>query len=238
MQGLAILNNNINDSILPLNADTSRLTGDVVMINDTITKPKFTLKNIIYKLGVCSEKANGQSGLGVVAQIVFTKKWSTIIGANALTVNNAHFENENDFFHSHRQPFKNEYRIPAHDTTSITNIGIKNKIFQIPISIIYTKPLKNKFDLCFSIGTTLDISGKQHVDYRRKENAGLENSRSLDVKQPILIINNASISAGIQKNWKNISLLFSPYISPQITPVSYKKERIYYGAKLMALYNF
>ena len=112
---------------------------------------------------------------------------------------------------------------------------MQNLLLQIPIAINYQLHLKNNYSVILSAGTDLDILAKQHVRFEHHDNINLPVGQNFDTNYPVMVFNNLTFSAGVQKQLKHYVFQLKPFVSPQLKSVVYKKENVYFGVKLNVL---
>jgi hypothetical protein len=220
---------------ITLLTDNSAINGLTIQtlrsVDSTKDKPvdkNSSLRNFSYQLGIGTHIADDQTSVGILAGINLNKHWNISTGINVLQIDNKNY-NDNDDFH---------YYSKISDTSPISFIGIKQTIYQIPITINYLIPLAKKLSLLLGIGTDLDLYSTQQLDYKIKTSTNQEVEKIENKKSSILVFNNAVISVGINQQWKHFSLQLCPFINPQITSVGYKTPESYYGGRIRLFYNF
>lgn len=195
-------------------------------IKDQPVEPKLGSKKFMYQLGIGTNIADDQKSFSVLMGIDLNTHWNVSTGINLLKIDNYN-ENDKDEFHYYSN------LATVTDTSLFTFVGVKQTIYQIPVTISYLIPLKKKFSLLFGLGTDLDIYATQHVRYKLRQE-----EKSIDKKSPVLVFNNAVLSVGINKEWQHFSIQLSPFINPQLTRVSYKNPESYYGSRIRLFYTF
>jgi len=217
------------------------------IISDTSTITPFSSsnksKNLFfqdwhYQSGLEFNMANNQIGIGVSGDILLNSKWSLSIGARMQNISNEKYHDANEFQQKKSQNFRDVYAPTIPDTTFISNIEMQYYVLQIPIFISYHLPLKNNFEMLFKVGTDIDIYARQHIDYEYSSDFAAPGKKQYDANFPTVTINNMIFSVGIDKQIGNFIFELSPYVSPQISHVAYKKEDVYYGFSLRTLYRF
>lgn len=215
--------------------DLVLLTNNPIVINDLVfqtlhtgdtTKPKSCFKNFSYQIGVGTNIADDQKSLGVLMGVDLNKHWNVSTGIHFLEIDNYNPNDKDDIHY-----YSNLSTIT--DTSLITFVGVKQTIYQVPVTISYLIPLAKKFSLLFGLGTDLDVYATQHLIYKLRQE-----EKSMDKKSRVSVFNNAVISIGINKEWNHFSIQLSPFVNPQITRVSYKNPESYYGGRIRLFYTF
>jgi hypothetical protein len=155
-----------------------------------------------------------------------------------LSIKDDHYLDGNEFHHRKNKKFNSAYTSEISDTTGISNIGIESLVIQLPVFLQYHLPLRKNYTLLFSVGTDIDLRTEHSINYENVSVNSQIQRHHLDVQSPIVAFNNAVISIGLQKQWKNVVMQAVPFISPQLTSVAYKREDFYFGLGLRALYRF
>ncbi|MDP4268034.1 MAG: hypothetical protein Q8880_11435 [Bacteroidota bacterium] len=225
------LNNNKSLTIISSSPDTSKSE------NKSGSSIINSLRNIHYQIGLGFEGANRQKGIGLVGEVFLTDRWSISTGLKILGINNEKYFDDNDF-HQHKGEYlRNVYDKYVTDSIFAKNIGMKNILLQVPLKVNYKLPLRHNFSLLFSLGTDLDVSAKQFIGYDHDMNFNIGEHKDFQTTHPVVIFNNAMISAGIQKQWKSYVFQLLPFISPQLKSVVYKKEEVYFGLHCNILFS-
>ncbi len=224
---------------------TSLLADATKQIKSTISEAKnslrsdpspsqISLKYLHYRAGISFEMANRQMGANIIGEILFSKRWGLSAGMKFLRINNETYHDENDFHSRKGQYFDKVYENQVTDTSSISNIGMRNFLIQIPVTLNYQLPLKNNFALLMGVGTDLDIYAKQFVNF---DNQNSDVRKNFETVIPAKLFNNLVISTGLQKKWRHYVLQIRPFVSPQLISVVYKKEDAYFGVKCNFLFT-
>ena len=180
------------------------------------------LKNSRIQVGIGTQKGNRQSGNELVLGLLFTERWSLATGLRLLKINHEQYENNGEFS----------------DSSAIRNIGTQSTLIQVPVTLSYALPLRKEYALLFGLGTDIDLSSRQHIGYDRMGYSMPVERKNLETQNTVVILNNMVFSTGVQKQWRKFSLQLSAFVSPQITPVIYKKDKLYSGLRFRLLYNF
>jgi hypothetical protein len=203
------------------------------------TRPGNTfLSNTEPRLGAGLELNNGQKSAGIYAELLYGKNWGLAAGFKYTLSNGEDFRDETDFYNRKSRHFDQVFhgQPPMHD--KISNIGIDNAILQIPITLTYYYPLKKGYTLSLGLGTDLDIYTSALIKFDSRHGAdSLAQSNSIKTSEPVEILNNVVISLGLQKRWNRFTLQATPFISPQLKHVNYKKEDLYFGFGLKLYYS-
>jgi hypothetical protein len=198
---------------------------------------KISLRYLNYRGGIGIEKANGQLGIDLIGEVLWSKRWSISSGVKLLNINNETYNDANEF-HSHKgMHFEKVYENQIDDTANIKNIGMRNMILQVPVAINYHLRFNNNYAFVFSLGTDLDLYAKQYINFEHHENIQQPVNNNFNITYPVVVFNNINISAGVQKQWKHFVFQIKPFISPQLKSVVYKKEDLYFGLKFNVLFT-
>ena len=194
------------------------------------------LKDLHYRVGVGYERGSGSFGYSIAGEVLLNNKWSISTGVELARMKNENYNNDNDFHYKKGTDFYHTYSSDIPDTSSFSNIEIHTTLIRIPVMINYRIALKHNFYLLFGAGTDLDVVAKQDVGYHHKDSNNPDNPKSFNSSTATLLINNVTLEAGIQKEWKHLVIQVSPFASPQITNVAYKKDNFSYGFGVKVLY--
>ncbi|MCX6352399.1 MAG: hypothetical protein NTX03_11135 [Bacteroidetes bacterium] len=205
-------------------------------------RKSFTLfDGISYRVGLGADAGPAQMGFLGVGELKLANNFGVSVGLKSTDFHNESFKDEKDFHERRGKDFATEYgnNLPPKDSTPFSDIRTFNRMLQLPVKLNYTLPLKHNFSLLVSAGTDIDLGGMEHVDcHRRKGPAHEDEPKKFGVNIKPVAINNAVFSVGVQKQWNHFIVQASPYISPQLNKVFYKKEDLYFGLSLKALYAF
>jgi hypothetical protein len=236
---------NIQKDSIALNANAlsnNNNAGNIITTNKDSIKSHHNLFSFMKNWHVIAAieglSGNRQIGYGAKAEILFNDRWGMNIGGRFLTVNNQSYSDENDFYNRIGQDFQTTYKSYVTDATLISDIRIHIDIIQIPIALTYHFPLPLNFSGLVGIGTSFDLLATQDIDYRHHATINSDELKSVAINYHTLKFNNAELSAGIEKRWKRLCFQLQSFISPEIHPVSYKKENIYYGLNLTTGFVF
>lgn len=117
------------------------------------------------------------------------------------------------------------------------DISVSNSIIQMPFSLSYYIPLNHGYKMNFAIGSDLDLSVKQSVNFTHLfDSAGMKRVH-IDAGGSVSPINTMYLAAGIEKEWGRLLLQLSPFISPHLRQVYYKPKQIEYGLDVNLKYR-
>ena len=193
--------------------------------------------NLKYRIGFGANADFGQVGISVLTDILFAKHWSITSGVNMAFLGYERFGDEDDFKRKTAKDFRKEYPLNIPLTNPIENIEAHQVLFRVPIYLNYRLSLRSNYTVLFSTGTDLDFHLKQFTSYSHNDLIRNDKLEGLKEKVPVTPFNNWMISTGIEKRWKYFSVQFSPYLSTQITRVSYRKEDFIFGLKINSFYR-
>ncbi len=199
--------------------------------------PLSSLNNFQYRAGIGVEGGSNQLGFSVLAETFLSKRWSVSAGLKFMSIHD-HFHDANDFSNKKGNDFRGVYTPNGSDTSFVSNIDMMNYLVQVPLALTYNLPLKNSFTLLFGAGTDMDIYAQQRTTFEHWETINTVKHEHVDTKYPTVLFNNIVLSVGVEKKWNRFAFQATPYISPQLTSVAYKKENVYFGFRLRALYSF
>jgi hypothetical protein len=209
------------------------------------SKKPFSLKNLQYQIGINTEIANSEYGIGILGEVFLNKRFSFNLGIKYLSIRNPNYnDGDKDDDREAGNKFRENYTPNLPDSCRFSNISISANAIQLPLAFTYYHPLKNDFALMLSAGTDLDIYVNQKVNYDYKDNSrtwgwgSTYEHENMNVTHAPVVFNNLTISPGIQKQFNHFVFQLSPFISPQVVQVEYKTSNIYYGLKLRVLYRF
>lgn len=217
--------------------DSGKENAKNVRLADSEDKQKksFSLTKGPYLAGLEVARGNNQLTAGIVAEAYIAPRLSISTGIRWTRINNERYRNDSDLL-AHRG---NILPGGADTLSRNANIALQYGVIQLPVAITYHLPLKNNFSLMFSTGTSLDLYASQRTDFDHFDpRTPYDERRSQNTHIPALLFNNAMLSVGIQKQWGHFVLDASPYISYQLIETEYKKDDIYAGLRIRALYSF
>jgi hypothetical protein len=201
-------------------------------------KNNLSLKNLGYQAGFGIEKANGQIGGSFIGELFVSKRFSINAGIKSLNIAANHYKDENDFYNKRQEKFNTIYapNLSDNSLSTVSEISMSYNLIQLPVALSYYQPLKKNYSLLFSAGTDFDLYAKFHVRYELGYNDGMGEHENL--KYANVFFNNAVLSAGIQKKWNHFNIQLSPFVSPQLKQVDYKKDNLYGGLRVRVFYQF
>ncbi len=208
------------------------LTFQTLHSGDSITdqpiKSKLYCRNFSYQVGLGTNIVDDQKSVSILMGINLNDHWNISTGINLLKINNYNYNDKDDFHY-----YSNLKTVT--DTSLITFVGVKQTIYQVPVTFSYLISLTKSFSLVFGAGTDLDIYASQDFSYKLNTN---QEEKNMTKKSPVLVFNNAVLSVGLNTEWQHFLLQLSPFINPQITRVSYKNPESYYGGRIRIFYKF
>lgn len=238
-------NDSVTNPIDMKNLVKSIASSEEEILADTLSTEKkhnifssLSFKNSTYQVGLMAEMANGQMGYGVMGGINFNKHWSFSGGIKMLHIDDDKFRDAEDFHRRKGRNFGDTYAPDVPDTSFISGIETRYSLIQIPVSLAYHFLLRNDFALTFAFGTDIDLYAVRHIGYQQRGFFDPHEQKHFETQLPTVAFNNATVSVGIQKQWKHFVIQASPFVSPQFMHVPYKREDLYYGLRISTLYGF
>jgi hypothetical protein len=226
---------------LPEKLNNDTLTPTLVENEPSKLKSRTYLpnfKNLTIRAGINEQIGPKQFGIGIMAGICLSPRWTLAAGLQVLKLTNEKYEDGEEFHTIKGRNFGNSFNANISDTTPVSNIRMHNTILQLPITLSYTLPLVRNYSLQLGLGTDIDLFSWQRIAFSHQITRLPEQHTNLETRNTVLAFNNIVFTTSLQKRWKNYIVSAGPYISPQIASVLYKKEGIYSGIKFQLVYNF
>jgi hypothetical protein len=163
--------------------------------------------------------------------------WSIQTGVQ-LTLQGDHFFSDDDFQKRTHQDFRTLYAPNIPYSYELLDISQSYQLVQLPLTVAYHYPLGHDWSLRFGVGTSLNLYARNRVGYDYREN-----SRSFDhglyrEPVPVSVINNVTVSAGIERQWKGWLFRASPFISPQLKPALHNHDDLFWGVQAGIMHQF
>ncbi len=198
-----------------------------------------SFKNITYRVGLGMDFGRETIGRSFVVDAFLTERFSINTGVRLLSYHGDIFDNEMNFRMKKAQDFRALYAPRLLPNQDIKNIDMQDFVVQIPINLAYHIPLKSDFSIITSLGTDLDLSAKKNVKFEYRDlNSSYPHPEVKDSVQNARLFNNLTASVGIQKQVNRFVFQATPYLSKQLTDISYKESGFQWGVRLRVLYDF
>jgi PBP1b-binding outer membrane lipoprotein LpoB len=211
--------------------------SDSTMSTITAPRPVFT-NPWNYRGGIEVIAGNNHLGSGVFGEAVYNNRFVFSVGARMLKDRVETFESKEDYNEHKSQEFEKHYGDRVQENSR--DFRIENTIYQVPIALFVNLPLGHKYTVITGIGTDLDIYNRQHVEYHHQRSA-LPNdmqTQAFTMNYPPVLFNNIVFSLGMQRRFGRFGVQAIPFVSPQLIKVDYRKEKVFYGLRLRAYYEF
>jgi hypothetical protein len=234
---------NSPEAIITSTKNTDTLATAAIAEKPTISEIKenkmlSALKNLHYQVGAGAQFSKWQNGFEVVGAVQLSSRWNFSAGLKIVKIKSRHY-GDSAMFHDFQGGDFNDMPPPYQkDTFAIPNNGIRYTLLQLPLTLAYSLPIKNNYSLLMGLGTDLDLYASQDFVYDHLKNKRMEDHKDHVARTPVHVINNLTLSAGLQKQWRGLTFQAGPFISPQLNEVLYKKENLYTGIRFRVLYNF
>lgn len=200
--------------------------------------PTVSLANAQYFSGAGFSLGNQQLGGSLLGEIRLRPRWSVQVGVHLLSQTGFQYHSADEFEQTENQDFRALYAPNVAPGDEIQNIDQTYTILQLPLTVAYHYPLGRSWALRLGVGTTLDLLAQSRVTFDFERN-GLDFEQGLkEGNVPVRLFNNATVSLGLERQWKRLLLRASPFVSPQIKWVGYRVEAIYWGGQVQVLWQF
>ncbi len=200
--------------------------------------PTVSLPNVQYFGGVAFSAGDKNSGGSLLGEVRLNRHWSVQAGVRALAQTGFDYHSSEDFEEHEGRDFRTLYAPNVTSGSEIQDIRQTYGLVQIPLAVAYHYPLGQAWGLRLGLGTNLDLLAHSRITFDFKR-SGQEFEHGLhESNVPVSLFNNATVSAGVERQWKRLLLRASPYISPQFRRVSYKDDAFYWGGQVQLLWQF
>lgn len=204
----------------------------------TINFPKLAVAGSSVWAGVSGGAGNEHLSSSVLGEWRFKPRWSVQSGIQYRILYGEGFDDDDHFETRTQQDFRTLYAPNVPRTDEIHDISQTYQLLQIPLTIAYHYSLGHDWSLRFGVGTSLDLSAVNRLTFDYRENGQSSERGFYQATIPVRVVNNLTISAGIERQWQGWLFRASPFISPQLTPVSYKPDNLYWGGQVQLLHHF
>ncbi len=200
--------------------------------------PTISLPNPQYFGGVGFMGGNEHLGGSLLGEVRLNRHWSVQTGIRLMALTGFDFHSDEDFKKEDGRDFRNLYAPNVAPGNEIQHIQQIYGLVQIPLTVAYHYPLGRAWGLRLGLGTNLDLLAHSRITFDF-ERSGRDFEHGLhESNVPVSLFNNATISAGVERQWKRVLFRASPYISPQLKRVSYKDDAFYWGGQVQVLWQF
>jgi len=191
-----------------------------------------------FMAGFGGELANTQAGGGLFTRLL-VNRFSLNVGLKWMSINEQHYNS--DIAYDEANPGKSFWyycpNLPSY--SEISDIKFTYSLWQLPVAFEYDFPLAKGWAFSPSLGTDLDLSCTNVLEYTTSEGYGENNEVNQTKNYPTVIFNNLVLSLGGIKQWNHLALQASLFASQQIETAWYKgSNQTFYGGNLKLFYRF
>ena len=200
--------------------------------------PSVSLPKAQYFGGAGFSLGSGQVGGSLLGEVRLNPRWSVQTGVQMMAQKGFRYHSSEAFEEHEGRDFHALYAPNVAPGNEIQNIDQTYTLFQIPLTVAYHYPLGRVWALRLGVGTNLDLLAHSRITFDYERN-GREFEHGLDEGSTrVSLFNNATVSLGLERQWKRLLFRASPYISPQLKQVSYKDDAVYWGGQVQVLWQF
>ncbi len=192
-----------------------------------------------WRAGVVSQLAPENLTFGAAGSFKLANGLGIDAGFRYMDFSLQKFDTRADFdrhdHHKKNNRFDDKLRFAEPDAP----ITIKSNLIQVPVAVTYSIRLPRRFSVELSLGTDLDLTLNQRLDFRGKpDSTGPVRDERFRTQGGSEFFNNLVFSAGLEKQWKSLVFQLSPFLRPQLKQVFYKPRETEFGIGLGIYYRF
>ena len=203
-----------------------------------LTLPHVSVAKSSLFAGVGAGGGNEHLSGSVLGEWRINPRWSVQAGLTYSWLFREGYDDDERFETRTQQDFRSLYAPNVPRTDEIHDITQTYRLFQLPLTVAYHYPLGRNWSLRFGLGTALDLNVLNRIGFDYRENSRMSLQGLYEATEPTHLLNNLTFSSGIERQWKGWLFRASPFISPQLRPVSYKPDNLYWGGQLQVLRRF
>jgi hypothetical protein len=203
-----------------------------------LTLPHVSVAKSSLFAGVGAGGGNEHLGGSVLGEWRVSPRWSVQAGLTYSWLFRERYDDDERFETRTQQDFRMLYAPNVPRPDEIHDIHQTYQLFQLPLTVAYHYSLGRDWSLRFGLGTALDLNVLNRVGFKYRENGPTSLLGLYEATEPTRLLNSLTVSAGIERQWKSWLFRASPFISPQLRPVSYKPDNLYWGGQLQVLRRF
>lgn len=199
--------------------------------------PTMSLAGAQYYTGGGLTVANDQLSGSLLGEIRWRHRWSLQTGLQWGSVRGYQYYTAEQFEDRERQNFRSLYAPYVPPNYDLLNIDQTYTVLQLPVTIAYQYPLGRGWGVRLGLGMDIDLYVRNRTRFDYKENNRNFEQGLYKATVPASPFNNVTGSVGLERLWKRWLFRAGPYISPQLKPVEYRQEELYWGAKVQVLWR-
>jgi len=200
--------------------------------------PTLSLPKAQYFGGVDFMGGDEHLGGSLLGEVRINRHWSVQTGVRAMALTGFDYRSDEEFRRENGRDFRALYAPNVAPGTEIQHIRQLYGLVQIPLTVAYHYPLGRAWGLRLDVGTSVDVLARSRIRFE-VDRSGRDSEHELHESNiPISLFNNATISVGVERQWKRLLFRASPYMSPQLKRVRYKDDAFYWGGQVQVLWQF
>ncbi|TDB61361.1 porin family protein [Arundinibacter roseus] len=191
-----------------------------------------------FRAGLAQQWEGPTNTFSLAYEVLLGKRWGIQSGLAWQRLEPQKFFTEKTFRDDMKKDFRKEHADRLPPNFRIFNINTRTTLLQIPLSVAYRGDLTRNFSYFMTAGTNLNLRANQTLTYdfeRPSQDFGQE-SKERTMSFPL--INNAVVSAGIEKRWSPIVLQVDSFLNTKFNTFSYLRQRTSVGLRVKVLYEF
>jgi len=186
------------------------------------TERKFQLSGLQARVGVnFSLGGLNKLAFGPNVELLIGQHWSIGAGLNISRPEEERHQDTHAFNLAKGRRFEEMYQAWIEPNAKIEEIDLKTTVLQLPLSVNYYLPVKGKFSLLFTGGTTLDLIVNQQVNFERTPPGGGKEKYEFKAAPHPNTFNNVLYGMGVQYQNNRVVGQITPYFIYQFVNPEY-----------------
>ncbi|PIQ20209.1 MAG: hypothetical protein COW65_16365 [Cytophagales bacterium CG18_big_fil_WC_8_21_14_2_50_42_9] len=220
----------------------NNMTPDSASVNNSKELPKAERKlqfsGLQARVGVNLNLGGlNKLAFGPNIELLIGQHWSIGAGLNISRPEEERHHDTHAFNLAKGKRFEDMYHVWLRPDDKIEEIDLKTTVLQLPLSVNYYLPIKGKFSLLFTGGTTLDLTVNQQVNFERTPPGGGAERYKFNADPHTYTINNVLYGMGIQYQNKRVVGQITPYYIYQFVNPEYYNPASKIGVNASLKFN-
>ncbi|MFD1140599.1 hypothetical protein ACFQ4C_05755 [Larkinella insperata] len=196
-----------------------------------------------FRLGGGAEIAGGQSGFGLVGEVLFGDHLTIGLGISRLNVTGDNFKSDQEYNKKRLSDFRRDFpgRVPVDPRIEVLNIHQSGQSWQLPVTISYRLPLGNTVAILPSAGLSFSLKAREEVEFMRRKGVGgyydFYKTTFAQECEPSLY-NSWQVSVGLEKQAGHWAFQALPYVSNPMLSTRNSLNQTTAGVRARVLYQF
>ncbi len=197
------------------------------------------ITNRAYRVGLGIGRSSKAKVTGVYNEVFFSPKLSAVWGLSFTEYDRIRYFNEKVFIDRTRENFRHSFGKSIPQNCEVMNIATYSTVVQMPVALTYRQELGKGFSALLGAGTNANLRFRQHVSYDLRFAIGMREETGLQFrKQSYPVLNNVTISGGLEKNFDPVIIQAEVYYTSQKNDIPYINVNNRMGIRLKGMLQF